>query len=134
MVQLGPRLKTQKYWDLTLLWYSQDTKYSCITCTIECIQNCSISWMVHQIFLKISIKYVPSLDKDKDIFQSTVDVFQSLWMLLLPSVMSDTHLTFLHGCYVPFLHGSSAVEEKTLLSGTHRDYTNTCSGRWEHTC
>lgn len=67
MVQLGPRLKTPKYWHMTILWYSQDTKYSSITCTIENIQNCSISWMIHQTFLKISIKYVPSLDKDKDI-------------------------------------------------------------------
>lgn len=64
--------------------------------------------------------------------QATADVFQSLWMLLLTSVMSDTHLTSLHECCVPFLSGSSAIGEKALLSGTHRDYTNTCVGQNTH--
>lgn len=44
--------------------------------------------------------------------QTTGDVFQSLWMLLLPSVRSDAHLTSLHECCVSFLHSSSPVEEK----------------------
>lgn len=74
--------------------------------------------MINQTFLKISVKYVPSLEAVKVYLQTTVDVFQSLWMLLLTTVMSDDHLTSLHECCVSFLHGSSAVEEKALLSGT----------------